>query len=487
MKKQEDQLFHTDPWHTYQFEKFMDDLDPASADAQFIADSARQLYSLPRFTREVFSRLYGNPERVAQVRPEDAWAEKAHKELEESPDFVHLRTTCAGDRMRAGAAALEITRAVAAKLPSGTKIEDPEELRQQIRALIEFGQKAQPVDESVIDAVKAQGKKRVQAAVAFAQAVDPTAIRNAIKAGGALAEERIETEETCALSFAAWSAGGPDADPVTHNAALKAQLAKHVMRSPKLRELAMLAGRMKRTAVHKQRTKADYLRCEVTDIEMGADLDRLLPAELVKLTDPTLALDFYRRFHERALLQYKLEGKEPQVHGPIVFALDDSGSMGEDRAKKEIWAKAFAMGLIQIGQMQKRDVCGIWFSHYIVKVVTWRPGKIDPAALMAEMADIDGGYTNFELPLARAKEIIDGAGEKNRFKRADIVFITDGRANVSRDFVEDFAKWKVSRGVTCYAVHVGTHNIGPLHLFGDKVLKIRDVANDIAAHTIYEM
>lgn len=66
----------------------------------------------------------------------------------------------------------------------------------------------------------------------------------------------------------------------------KFRLAQRLQKDPKLREIARLAGRMTRIAVDKQRTKVRQEPLEVSEVESGRDLQRVLPAELVLLSHP---------------------------------------------------------------------------------------------------------------------------------------------------------------------------------------------------------
>ena len=68
------------------------------------------------------------------------------------------------------------------------------------------------------------------------------------------------------------------------------------------------------------------------------------------------------RYANRALTVKELEGTEMAGRGPLIIALDSSGSMGYDNAKKEVWSKAATMVLLAIAKEEKRDVRLIHFS-----------------------------------------------------------------------------------------------------------------------------
>jgi len=53
-----------------------------------------------------------------------------------------------------------------------------------------------------------------------------------------------------------------------------------------------------------------------------------------------------------------------------------------------------------------------------------------------------GGGTNFELPLRKGAEVIQGSN----FKKADIVFVTYGESHVSDGFLDFFQQQKQGNG-----------------------------------------
>jgi uncharacterized protein with von Willebrand factor type A (vWA) domain len=68
----------------------------------------------------------------------------------------------------------------------------------------------------------------------------------------------------------------------------KVGLARRLRGDPRLKRIAQLAGRFTRIAQQKRRTKVKHGAEEITDVELGNDLGRLLPVELVKLRHPRL-------------------------------------------------------------------------------------------------------------------------------------------------------------------------------------------------------
>jgi uncharacterized protein with von Willebrand factor type A (vWA) domain len=63
-------------------------------------------------------------------------------------------------------------------------------------------------------------------------------------------------------------------------------------------------------------------------------------------------------------MQYDLIGHETEGQGPIIIAIDESGSMTTDYGGMtgEVWSKAVMLALLSIARLQKRDLAVIHFS-----------------------------------------------------------------------------------------------------------------------------
>ena len=137
----------------------------------------------------------------------------------------------------------------------------------------------------------------------------------------------------------------------------------------------MLAGRFKRIAASKRRQKVRHGADEVTDIEMGADLGRLLPSELVKLTHRTHRMLLLKNLLERQAMQYQLVGNEPLGKGPLVVLLDKSGSMDGPR---DIWATALSLALLDQAHRERRTFALLAFDYRVKFEAVVKPGEPFP-------------------------------------------------------------------------------------------------------------
>ena len=265
--------------------------------------------------------------------------------------------------------------------------------------------------------------------------LDIPALRPALRAGMEEAAEQLEAFQQFCLSWGT-EAGELQRLPAEEKMALM----KRILESKKLRKLATLVGRLKRMALSKRSTRVTLVPEEVVDVTQGSDLDRILPAELALLGDPDREVLFFEKFLGRKLLEYELRGKEKMAKGPIICCIDNSGSMRGDR---ELWSKAVALALAEIARKDKRRFRVIHFGSDFddLKVFDIKPKEKGKERLQ-KMLDIAtyflGGGTDFEKPLAKSVQIIRRAKQDTDYKKADIVFITDGGARLSPEFQENF-------------------------------------------------
>ncbi len=250
------------------------------------------------------------------------------------------------------------------------------------------------------------------------------------------------------------------------------ELGRRLARNKKLGELARLVGRFKNDARALRRKTLERGAAEAYDIERGADIGRLIPAELLALHHPALARDFRRRLLEESVLQYRLRDDEQKGRGPMVVCVDVSSSM---EGQKELWAKAVSLTLADIARRQRRLVRAVMFSsgERSLKVLDLNhKRRYQPElAMVMEMAEyFPGGGTDFEQPLEAAIELV----EDKQLKRADIVIITDGESQVSPEFIARLRERKDRLEFRIFAVliDIGSSELSTLAQFSDKVTSV---------------
>jgi len=365
-----------------------------------------------RLGDELFERLYtGEGELLSEnmanptLRP---WAERFHRTCDALPSFSRLAAECRGDAAAAATAVESILEEM--ELPSAEKPPSPE--------------------------IPGSSK-------------DPS-LRPLI-AGCARASSAVEElrEATLGLEQVQLGSGrhpgSGTVDPARVERPTVRPLAARLRGDPRLRRIAELAGRMKRITAAKRRQRVKHGADEMSDVEQGGDLGRVLPSELARLGHPFLRLDFLRALLERQLLQYELSGTETLGKGPLVVLLDKSGSMGGPR---DIWATALALALLEEARRDQRVYALLGFDARVKFEATVRPGELLPeAGLFVECA----GGTDIGLALERGLEII--RTHPGALRKADVILVTDGGADssVAGKLREEAARL----GATVYGLGIG--------------------------------
>jgi uncharacterized protein with von Willebrand factor type A (vWA) domain len=261
----------------------------------------------------------------------------------------------------------------------------------------------------------------------------------------------------------------------------KLVIAQQVGHSPKLQQIAAACGRFTRIALQQQKTRVKHPPDEITSITTGSEIERLLPTEIALLADPDLEDLFYLRFAERGLMQYDMVGHESQGQGPIIIAIDESGSMTTDYGGMtgEVWSKAVMLALLSIARLQKRDLAVIHFSGPDdLRVDLFPQGHATPAEVISCASLFFNGGTVFEPWMKKALELVD----ESRFEKADVICVSDGISDVSSEAQAEWTQRRAERGMRSYSVLIGT-NQGEalLGAISDAVFRVDDLRGDLPA------
>jgi len=240
---------------------------------------------------------------------------------------------------------------------------------------------------------------------------------------------------------------------------------KRIKNSRNLRRIMQLAGRYRRLAQAKQRQKTSHGQDDVVGVELGNDLGRLCPSELVALGDEDLELDAMRRYLERGLMQRDYRGIEPKGRGPIVVVVDESGSMhGEPIAT----AKAFALAMAWIARHQGRWTCLVGFSgNCKPNILTMPPGKWDQVALLDWLEHFYSGGSHRDVPLVELPQVWDSLGCP--VGTTDIIQITDAYCDIDATMARRFNEWKQTIQAKYYAIIIGHRDAGDLQAVSDRL------------------
>lgn len=244
----------------------------------------------------------------------------------------------------------------------------------------------------------------------------------------------------------------------------------------KFRRIAELLGPMQRMALAEQMRKVNYARDEIYDLEMGNDLNNVLPTEMLYMNDPVMDVVFFNKYMEQNLLQYKLRGTEKVAKGGIIWCEDGSGSMSGD---PEVWAKAVGLSLYQIAKLQKREFYGIHFGS-VGEIMTFdfhtdvgdgvdvelygKPyrakqedtGHYDTLDGVIKFAEtFFGGGTDFVTPLSKALDKLKDQHERYDAVKGDIVFCTDGICGVPEEWLTNFKAEQERLGFRVWGILLG--------------------------------
>lgn len=470
-------IYNVEKWTAYLWKRLVKE---SAIVHDHVERGTKKVSTFPSFAREVFARLYSPPRPLAKMRPEDEWAKTLHASLDELPAFQKLAAHCAHNKELASAATASILEEIVEKLPEPPgPLADPETRRKEVRGLLDFLGKLDASDsargplEARIDAAKRAGKDAVSAMTAFGGGLDPDDIRQALRRSVDATAAEVEEITTAAAGLSGLGGSAHVSDDT------QALLSSSIKSSEVLRRLGALAGRMRRLAMGKRRTRTKHAASELSDVTIGNDLARVLPHELMKLTDPLLALDFMRALVERSLLQYELTGQEREGRGPVIVLVDDSDSMDGAPAT---FARAAALALADLALADKRACRLIRFSHRINAAVDLRPGRDDVRALLAFLSGAVDGGTSFEVPLRAARAAIDA---EPIYERADVVLITDGEAELSAEFIREWRQQSRRDGLTTYAVHIGASAPAVLAALTPEVIALRSLLPDDLERSLF--
>lgn len=277
------------------------------------------------------------------------------------------------------------------------------------------------------------------------------------------AEESIKVKDSLISLMGGSTAGKGDAE--LKKVPLREQLAiaDQVAMDPKMQEIAEWAGRFQEVAREKQKT--DYVDAmERRGVTIGNEMERLLPVELGLFANDSTKKDFLRRYAEGETMQYEQKKRENLGKGPIIFCLDQSGSM----KLLDNQSKGFILALLTIAKKQKRDLCVLLFSTTIQKDV-FINGKITSNELARLARTYLGGGTDFTLSLQGALEVI----EESSFKNADVIFVSDGEDEISEEFLKEFNKTKKQKEFNVLTLMLGK-DTAVAESFSDRVLHVTD-------------
>lgn len=426
------------------------------------------------FAREVFAKLYGLGETEgdieADARPSGSeWVVKLHEHAESLPEWQALKARSQGDPWACGVAAGEALNVARGAVQAPTTDLDAAEAEAEfIRDLQQDGMTSPKHLRRLAEVNRSIEHARREAAEALEQAESAASgVRVALRSAIAGVNETLDQVDA-ALGTMGLGAGG-GAGIASRVAAPRAEVRAALLANPKLLRVLQIAGRLKTKAIQKQRTKARPGAEELCDITVGADLARLVPAELGNLADETTEALLVRRLMERSATCYELRGREQKAEGPIVMVVDESFSMSGPRDET---AKAIALAMMEIAARQNRPFAYVRFADRVVGVDRFEsPRALKLDELLDFVTRFNGGGTRIGAALVRAADIMSERGKP--WAKADVIIVSDGDSHNDNDVQEHAVKRIKEAGAHVYGIFVATSRSFTRSLC-DEVLDVTD-------------
>ena len=253
------------------------------------------------------------------------------------------------------------------------------------------------------------------------------------------------------------------------------------LRTQEMKELADVIGQMKRFALGVKAQRIVDVPHEAYDVESGNDLRRVLRAQYALLGTEETKYEFYRRYFEKELLQFKMRGSEDVGKGPIVICIDKSGSMHGAPFR---WAMGVAEALRRFAAEENRDYYAMFFgANNDRERFDFPEGKGPFDKVLAFLGTQANGGTQFDGVLTEALEKATKSFDSEGKGKADVCFITDGESYLEDQWIEKFNKERERAGVRLYSVYIGgaydtRYSEGPLKLLekiSDATIPVREL------------
>lgn len=360
----------------------------------------------PQLYREVFADLYdGQLEKNEEGAP--GWAEIVAAKLDESPEYQKLKRECAGITWQASLATASLGSSLLAHILAEVRPaeESAEKLQRQIddaEAMPGLGMK-EALDE-------------LRAKLAAVKAQNAQAAQNASNLNKHIIKQHVNTVRKQGADAAAALAGFGLA-PLAKQSAPDQQFIEQISKNKKFALIAKLAGQM-RLALHGAQGRRDAAAPEeLFRLTLGSDITKAIPSELALLADEDAEDLILHKIVEGNLISFDLRGRPPFNLGPIVVAIDESGSMS---GGAEIVSKAALIALAQFAGKTNRSFCSVHFDDDVSRVVRIKgpPSAND----LSQILHFTGGGTD----IAEALRSCGLALNEGEFNRADVLLITDG-------------------------------------------------------------
>lgn len=233
--------------------------------------------------------------------------------------------------------------------------------------------------------------------------------------------------------------------------------------NPDLRKIVDFIGRREFDPPGDRIRLSPFGKNRIQTVRFSDSINNLLPMEAAKLLNPSLKWKFYADMIEGKLLSYQLLGKHytgpPRIkpRGPMIVLVDTSGSM---HGAPQTLAKSAVLAMAKRMLSQQRDMKVILFAstsqHLEIELSS---KKKSSEKFLNFLIYTFGGGTDFNTALASGLKSL----KEKDFQGADLLFITDGKSEVSDELV--LARWEEAKkkyNAKVYSLIVGGSGAGGL-------------------------
>jgi uncharacterized protein with von Willebrand factor type A (vWA) domain len=249
------------------------------------------------------------------------------------------------------------------------------------------------------------------------------------------------------------------------------KLFENMFNSTKIKRISDIIGSLQTTSSNKKSQSENSI--SINDVTLGDSIPKILPLERMKLINSITKKDFYNKYLNKQLLQYDNGESSNKYKGSIIVCIDMSLSMLEN--DNELYAKALLVKLHDIAVKEHRSFVSIAFADDVLDVFqhTKSSFKVEEFIKFIQL-NVSFG-TDFESPLTEAIQYIN----KERYKDADIIFITDGGAEVSDEFKAKFNSIKLKKNFKVYSVNISQDETNNMYLkkFSDEIINVSSLLN----------
>lgn len=417
---------------------------------------------LSRFGKELFEHLYqgedvttlvsledaelyfrekqngGNPSFPKGYKPENAFWTGLMNDIVNSPAWSFLEQRCVGDQFASGNNAVVILN----KLSEIIEVQI-EEKQIDAEAIANGGDKLKEIREQYVEAKKAgddakaaelrkQGKALAQQ---LEQQLQDAREKMSPQISRAMDKAQKETEN---LDEAMENLAGdaPGQGRHSQDLAEKQSLARKLRQNKKLMELARRLGALRRAWNNRKRARMSHANYSgIVGARFSDAVTQAFPAELaLAATDQGRAL-FALKYSQKTILTKDYEAPTKNLdRGPIIIYVDVSGSMN---GESELWSKAIAFVVTEEAIKQKREVEIVLFDSYIQDSFKIKPDSNNRQELLNFVLTwTTHGGTSFVTVINHLLNKTD------LDKKADVLMITDGHANVPDAYVQRLKRFK---------------------------------------------